>query len=39
MEDRLRWYNIYLIRIQEDYRNGEAKKKLGEGINPQIQEV
>lgn len=39
MKNRLRWYNIYPIRILEDYGKNEVEAKLVEGTNPQIQEV
>lgn len=39
MEDRVRWYNIDLIRILEDYRKNEVEAKLMEGTNPPIQEI
>lgn len=32
-------YNIYPVRIREDYGKNEAEAKLVEGTNPQIQEV
>lgn len=39
MKNRLRLYNIYLIRILEDYRKSEVEAKLVGSTNAQIQKA
>lgn len=39
MKNRLRWYNIYLIKTLEDYRKSEVEAKLVGNTNAQIQKA